>query len=387
MEDYVAESSIPVTKVVADVKRCDLYVVIVAWRYGYVPTQDRVGVEVRGAAKGQTSITEYEYLAAVETNKHRLAFLLHERAPWPPHRMDGFGMAGAGRGDLTKILNFRERLQKDQMVAFFEEPSDLEARLSAAVASVGLRGHMIENTAELQRGMEAFANAYPIDDSGRMPIENLVTCKPAPEGAVIDLATTWWSTRLYLLALAADLLTDVKRIVIQDADAFIGMVSTTHVRTMLRLIHPEIEAFERNAVNTLALSRSTADAVRQIFDKWRESIQEQPHQTIREQQIQLTVSRVGLIKWFGDGMLTGAVRVANPDQTTVLDTLRVLDYPNDYVPVIREKVTTDVTDIVESVQPPAPSQPVPPPKATPEPSPTLRVINKATQRAACQKTT
>ena len=39
------------------------------------------------------------------------------------------------------------------------------------------------------------------------------------------------------------------------------------------------------------------------------------------------------MKWFRDGMLTGAVRVVNPDQTTVLDTLRVLDYPNDYVPV------------------------------------------------------
>jgi hypothetical protein len=158
MEDYVAEGSIPVAKVVADVKRCDLYVVLVAWRYGYIPTADRVGIIMGQAVAGETSITDYEYRAAVEAKKQRLAFLLHERAPWPPHLMDGFGVTCAARSDLTKVLKFREQLQKDQMVAFFEEPSDLEARLSAAVASVGLRGHMIENTAELHRGMDLFAS-------------------------------------------------------------------------------------------------------------------------------------------------------------------------------------------------------------------------------------
>ncbi len=35
-------------------------------------------------------------------------------------------------------------------------------------------------------------------------------------------------------------------------------------------------------------------------------------------------------------MFTGAVRVVDPDQTTVLDLLRVLDYPSDYVPIVRE---------------------------------------------------
>ena len=37
MEQYVAEGSKPVERCRADVRNADVYVVIVAWRYGYVP--------------------------------------------------------------------------------------------------------------------------------------------------------------------------------------------------------------------------------------------------------------------------------------------------------------------------------------------------------------
>jgi hypothetical protein len=173
MEDYVAESSIPVDKVVADVRGCDVYVVLVAWRYGFIPDVTRVTVEVKGAIKGVTSVTEYEYLAAVEGNTKRLAFLLHERAAWPPPLMDGFAGPGDPRGDLSKVLAFREKLQRDQMVAFFEEPSDLEARLSAAVASVGLRSQVLKNSVKLHGSMDGIAAFIAITDSGRMPLEGL----------------------------------------------------------------------------------------------------------------------------------------------------------------------------------------------------------------------
>ncbi len=224
MEDYVAESSIPVDKVVADVKSCDVYVVLVAWRYGFVPDQSRVTVDVPGAVKGATSITDYEYLAAVEGKIKRLAFLVHERAPWPPHLMDGFGTADSRR-DLNSVLAFRGKLQKDQMVAFFEEPADLEARLTAAVASVGLRSQMLQNSVQLHGSMEGFAAAIPISDSGRMPLDMLINAQPAPEIASIDIRMTWWSTRLFMLAVVADLLTEVRRIVIND-----GMISSEWYR-------------------------------------------------------------------------------------------------------------------------------------------------------------
>lgn len=71
MEDYVATDERPLDKCLADVASCDIYVGILAWRYGYVPPgQER-------------SITELEYQQAGESGLERLIFLLDEDAPWP----------------------------------------------------------------------------------------------------------------------------------------------------------------------------------------------------------------------------------------------------------------------------------------------------------------
>lgn len=365
MEDYVAESSIPVDKVVSDVKSCDLYVILVAWRYGYIPTADRVMVDVSSATKGETSITEYEYLAAGESNIKRVAFLVHEHAPWPPHMMDGFDSGSqAKRGDMTRVLNFREKIQRDLMVAYFQEPADLEARLSAAVASVGLRSQMLRNSVQLHGGtLNTMAATVPISDSGRIPLDQLVSANPPPEVALIDIASLWWSTRLYLLAVVADFLTDVRRIVVTEGGEFVGIVSPGHVRATLRSFHPEIDQFEREKL-VLPLPADAKSALSDILTRWREVIKQTNEQdTTPELAIQITVTRAALTRWLADGFWTGAVRVVDPDQTTVLDLLRVLDYPNQYVPVVAE--------------------PVAPGRSTTKTP--IRVINKATLNAQLAK--
>jgi hypothetical protein len=366
MEDYVAEASIPVDKVVADVKSCDLYVVLVAWRYGYIPTADRITVDVAGAVKGQTSITDYEYLAAGEAGKKRIAFLVHEHAPWPPNMMDGFDSSSpSGRGDLSKVLAFREKIQKDLMVAYFKEPSDLEARISAAVASVGLRSQMMNNSMDVHNdpALNAMSSFVPISDSGRMPLQNLVTASPSPEVALIDIGTTWWSTRLYLLAVVAEFLTDVRRIVVTERGQFVGIVSPGHVRATLRAMHPEIDQFEQQKL-VQPLPNDPVHALSVLLASWREVIK-QPTETdtLVEQSIQITVTRAALIRWLSDGFWMGAVRVLDPDQTTVLDLLRVLDYPNQYVPLVAESSGNGSA-------------------ATPT---SIRIINKATLNAQLAK--
>ena len=40
MEDYVATDERPAAKCLADVASSDVYVGLIAWRYGYVPTED-----------------------------------------------------------------------------------------------------------------------------------------------------------------------------------------------------------------------------------------------------------------------------------------------------------------------------------------------------------
>ena len=40
MEDYVAKDQRPLDRCLADVAKCDLYIGLFAWRYGYVPAED-----------------------------------------------------------------------------------------------------------------------------------------------------------------------------------------------------------------------------------------------------------------------------------------------------------------------------------------------------------
>src|ERR1700716_16952 len=89
METYAAEEDRPIDKCLADVRACDLYVGIFAWRYGFIPLgHDR-------------SITELEYRAAGEAGKDRLIFLLDQDAPWPPAQMEQ-GRGGARLRRLRK---------------------------------------------------------------------------------------------------------------------------------------------------------------------------------------------------------------------------------------------------------------------------------------------
>jgi uncharacterized protein DUF4062 len=77
MEYYVAEDKRPLERCLDDVRSCDVYIGIFAWRYGIV-------------ADGQTeSITVLEYRAArdADAGKECLIFLIREDAPWPPTLM------------------------------------------------------------------------------------------------------------------------------------------------------------------------------------------------------------------------------------------------------------------------------------------------------------
>ena len=76
MENYGTVVLPPVDKCLADVRACDVYVLLVAWRYGFIPD----GYD--------QSITELEYYEAIKHSKPRLVFVLDEAAPWPMSKAD-----------------------------------------------------------------------------------------------------------------------------------------------------------------------------------------------------------------------------------------------------------------------------------------------------------
>jgi hypothetical protein len=135
MEDYVATDERPLDKCLSDVAGCDVYVGIIAWRYGYRPPgQDR-------------SITELELREASRTGKPRLIFLLADDAPWPPKAVD------ADRGAIDRL---RGELVRDHTVSYFNTPDQLAAKVSAAVTNVLSEGAGHESPDEVDPSRQRF---------------------------------------------------------------------------------------------------------------------------------------------------------------------------------------------------------------------------------------
>ena len=122
MEDYVADDARPLDKCLRDVRSCDVYVGIIAWRYGYVPENDN---------PERKSITEREYLEAKD--KKRLIFLLDEDADWKLKYTDSHTGDGGGGKEIER---FRDELSKDKTCSFFNTPDKLAALVTAAVSNV-----------------------------------------------------------------------------------------------------------------------------------------------------------------------------------------------------------------------------------------------------------
>lgn len=114
MEDYVATDERPKDKCLADVTACDLYVGVLAWRYGFVPPGENC------------SITELEMRQAAAQGKPRLMFLLDERARWPAARFDA---------DLTPIRKLRDAVKLEVTVSHFHTAAELAELVAGAVTN------------------------------------------------------------------------------------------------------------------------------------------------------------------------------------------------------------------------------------------------------------
>lgn len=98
----------------AIVDRADVYIGIIGFRYGCVPDGEVI------------SVTEAEYNRAVELKIPRLIFVMSDKHQLLP------GDVETGDG-AEKLRRFRERLQKDRVVAFFDSADDLKAKVIQAL--------------------------------------------------------------------------------------------------------------------------------------------------------------------------------------------------------------------------------------------------------------
>jgi tetratricopeptide (TPR) repeat protein len=117
METYAASDARPVDKCLADVRACDLYVGIFAWRYGFIPP----GYD--------QSITELEYREATASGRERLIFLARDDTA--PDEIDP--------AVLAQVTRLRGELQLAHVTASFSTPDNLATEVAAAVIHSGRR--------------------------------------------------------------------------------------------------------------------------------------------------------------------------------------------------------------------------------------------------------
>lgn len=358
MEDMVSGAAAPLAKVLEMVDRSDAYVGIFAWRYGYVPPTgdtlpDPAPANLPVAVDGKTSITHFEYLRALQRQLPVMAFLLDEKYPWPPELIDGFDSTRVDApANADRIRALRQALRQERVVSWFTTPSDLEARVSAAVTMAGLTRQLdLQSAAALPPNVGVAG-----DSSTAIGITNAIVAAGDHQRALkIDLATTWWSTRLHLIAALADRLTQARRILVVDTsplepgqagraatatvktfdeERFVGQLSTVAI---LSTIGPKVPALGVYAKWLQARPIGYNDVNAEIFallDGWRTAFGDPLGGHAIEESAKVDLTAELLRRWFGDAMLQLPMHIADLQRASVVDLLRLLDYPNDYVPVL-----------------------------------------------------
>ena len=132
MESYTAADARPLDLCLADLRTCDIYVGIFAWRYGYTPPA------AHGNAS-ELSITELEYREADRCGLTKLVFLSHHDTEhdWA----EKFNDEAAGRpASWAKLMRLRDEVAQDKVASFFRTPEELALLVLAAIMRGGLGG-------------------------------------------------------------------------------------------------------------------------------------------------------------------------------------------------------------------------------------------------------
>jgi hypothetical protein len=142
MEDYHAKDDRPLDRCRDDVRSCQGLISIVAFRYGYIPRNER------------ESITHLEYLTACEPpmagRVRRLVFLLRENAIRSVESVDQ---------DRQQVIEFRQKLREERSIEEFSSLAELSAEVRRAVerefgvlpSRFGLLPYLIDRTEQLRK--------------------------------------------------------------------------------------------------------------------------------------------------------------------------------------------------------------------------------------------
>jgi Domain of unknown function (DUF4062) len=344
MEQYVAEGSKPVERCKADVRAADAYVIIVGWRFGYVPGRNASPPDGR-------SITEIELEEACASGKPVLAFLLDPEAPWPPNRVDAMGGAPGAGEDVSRL---RAQLGTEYLAGIFRTPDDLASQVAAAVSAQGLTRHMVDRvlgeTSVASPAMDAFAQGTQVDDSTLRSIKEMIQNSGAAHALVlrIDQGQRWWSTRLFLLASLLRSLTAMRQVVFCDVlGRFVGMGSPGAIVDGLASAFPKLDEFARKLREEAPSSDIERETNRQT-DAWNKFLDPTPGAAApgplaaqNEKALKVGVRAPLLAQWLGERWVGRCIRVDSND-LSMSQVQQIVDSLLPDVPVQRLRKAPDV---------------------------------------------
>lgn len=319
MEHYVAEGTTPLKRCLDDVRSSDIYIVIVAWRYGYVPRGEGVNPQGR-------SITELEYEAAVESKRSILAFLLDPTTSWPPNFMDSLSEVGD-----AEILRFRTVLGGRHLAGIFRGPDSLAGLGAPAVAVQGMNKHMGERALQqdhVGKVMNPFFTGDALHDTTIFAIQKMVTDAGTTRALVIDIDQgTWWSTRLYLLATLLQSLTSVRQLVFAHSGGqFAGMASPAAVREGLCAAFSEIAIFD-TLLRSGDGSQDTEREIQRCIDLWNVQM------SGRESVLKVGVRWPLVTEWLGERLITRCITIDVDTGLTTIQAQKIIESLIPDVPV------------------------------------------------------
>jgi formylglycine-generating enzyme required for sulfatase activity len=120
MEKYTAFDQRPLDRCLADVAATDVYVLLIAHRYGYRPAEDN---------PQRRSITHLEYEEASRRNKPRLVFTVDRHHPWPPPWIDR-------TADADDLEAFRAEVEASHGVNRFTTADQLASLMLQALQAL-----------------------------------------------------------------------------------------------------------------------------------------------------------------------------------------------------------------------------------------------------------
>ncbi len=239
MEEYAARDQRVEFACMGDVKSCDVYVGIFAWRYGYIPDQDN---------PKRLSVTELEYAAACAKPMTRLTFLLIEKARWPKTRKDA---------DPARISELRARLQQ-RCSGHFATADGLAVEVLAA-----LRVHESTRLAQQLEAIDVMLEAQELGSSYLVNIKDKLGLLNQAQFVEVQIEPTpWWNTRLYLIAALAHEFGRTRGFVFVDKDRrFLLMTSPSEICHRLALRWPELQQAYAAFRQELAAPERLADEI------------------------------------------------------------------------------------------------------------------------------